>query len=173
MGRRHDPTVRARPAAVAAEVLRIARRNAVLFGVGADSLYRIGPRPDLLSRRVSTLPRTVAHGADVAIDRQLDLENVRKSSGYVPAQILGHISWSSLRPGEDLAITVNGRVAATTKPYTYRGATEFSTMVDENVLHDGRNIVDVFAVRGTGAKTRLVFLGGDAGAAARLAVGAG
>jgi hypothetical protein len=169
VGRRHEPAVHARPAAVAAEVRRIARRNQALFGTGEDSLYRIGPRPDLVGRMPSALPRTRAPDADVSIDRELELENVQKSSGYVPAQILGRITWSSLRSDDDLAITVNGRIAATTKPYAYRGATEFSAMVDENLLHDGRNSVDVYAVRGTGASTRLVLMGGGQQTAAQLA----
>jgi hypothetical protein len=171
VGRRSDPPMRASAAAVAADVLRIARRNAALFGVGHDSLYRIGPRPDLLGRPVSTLPRSVARDSHVVVDRAFDLANVRKSSGYAPAQILGRISWTSLRPTDDLAIAVNGRVAATTRPYTYQGTTEFSTMVDESVLHDGRNPVDVFVVRGTGPKTRLVVLSGD-DSAARVRVAA-
>ena len=173
IGRRHDPTVGARPRVVAREVLQVAWRNAMLFGEGKDSLYRIGTRPDLLGRAVSTLPRTVANGANVSIDRESDLENVRKSSGYVPAQILGRIAWGSLRSAENLAIAINGRVAATTRPYAYRGTTELSTMIDENVLHDGRNSIDVFAVRGTGSKTRLLLLGGNDAGAARVAAGGG
>ena len=173
VGRRHDPAVRASDSAVAADVLRIARRNAALFGVGNDSLYRIGPRPDLLGRPVSTLSRTIAADANVVVDRAFDLAHVRKSSGYVPAQILGRISWTSLRHNDDLAIAVNGRVAATTRPYTYQGATEFSTMVDEDVLHDGRNDVDVFVVRGVGPETRLVILSGDDAARVRVAASTG
>jgi hypothetical protein len=165
VGQRSDSPMRASDAAVAADVLRIARRNEALFGVGNDSLYRIGPRPDLLGRPVSTLPRTIAADSNVSVNRAFDLAHVRKSSGYVPAQILGRISWTSLRHNDDLAIAVNGRVAATTRPYMYQGATEFSTMVDESVLHDGRNVVDVFVVRGTGRKTRLVVLSGDDSAA--------
>jgi hypothetical protein len=164
--------VRAGTGDVAAEVLRVARRNAALFGVGNDSMYRIGPRPDLLGRPVSSLPRTTAAGSDVSISRQLDLASVRRSSGYVPAQILGRISWDALRAADVLAIGVNGRVAATTKPYTFRGTAEFSTMIDEAVLRDGRNTVDVYAVRGRGEGTRLLLLGGTTPRAGRSLAGA-
>jgi hypothetical protein len=174
VGSRNDPPVRAGTGDVAAEVLRVARRNAALFGVGNDSMYRIGPRPDLLGRPVSSLPRTNAVGSDVSISRQFDLENVRRSTGYVPAQILGRISWDALSAADVLAIGVNGRVAATTKPYTFRGTAEFSTMIDEAVLHDGRNSVDVYAVRGHGTGTRLLLLGGTTPRAGRsLAGGSG
>jgi hypothetical protein len=160
IARRHDPPVRARPSVVAADVLRMAHRNADLFGTGGDSLYRIGPRPDLLGVQVSTLRRTTAKDSAVLIDRAQDLANVRRSTGYVPTQILGRLSWGSLRASDDLAVAVNGTVAATTKAYVSRGATEFSTMIDEQALRDGANDVDVFAVRGTGAGTRLALLGG-------------
>jgi hypothetical protein len=92
----------------------------------------------------------------------------------VPAQILGRISWDALSAADVLAIGVNGRVAATTKPYTFRGTAEFSTMIDEAVLHDGRNSVDVYAVRGHGTGTRLLLLGGTTPRAGRsLAGGSG
>jgi hypothetical protein len=96
----------------------------------------------------------------VLIDRAQDLANVRRSTGYVPTQILGRLSWGSLSASDDLAVAVNGTVAATTKAYVSRGATEFSTMIDEQALRDGANDVDVFAVRGTGAGTRVALLGG-------------
>jgi hypothetical protein len=173
MGSRYDAPVQARPAAVESEVLRIARRNADLFGSGGDSLYRIGPRPDLLGVPVSMLSRTTAKDASVLLDRASDLASVRKASGYVPSQILGRISWSALRPSEDLAVVVNGRVAATTKPFAYRGTAEFSTMIDENVLREGANEVDVFVVRGTGRRTRLVLLGGNDSATRAVAASSG
>ena len=165
--------MRASGAAVAADVCVSPVGTQHCSGSATSPSTEIGPRPDLLGRPVSTLSRTIAADANVVVDRAFDLAHVRKSSGYVPAQILGRISWTSLRHNDDLAIAVNGRVAATTRPYTYQGATEFSTMVDEDVLHDGRNDVDVFVVRGVGPQTRLVVLSGDDAARVRVAAGTG
>jgi Sulfatase len=160
VGRRDDPAVVTEPEVVASDVRRVARRNAALFGNGADSLYRLGSRPALLGRPVAGLRRSVAQGARVTIARDAELGSVRKASGYVPTHVLGRISWRSLRPTDDLAVTVNGRVAAVTSPFTSGADTLFSTMVDENALRDGKNSVDVYAIRGAGRATRLLLLGG-------------
>jgi sulfatase-like protein len=172
VGGRHGPPVVASPQTVADGVLAAARRNASLFGQGRDSLYRLGPRPELLGRSVAALEPDAAEGAELRIAREDEFGRVVKASRYGPAQILGRVSWSGLRPADDLAVAINGRVAAVTKPYRSHGDTRFATMIDENVLHDGWNSVDVFAVRGRGAQTRLVLLGGnDAGAARSSAAG--
>ena len=145
---------------VAAEVLRVARRNASRFGEGTDSLYRLGPRPELIGRAVDALPRAVADDAELVLPDKDELADVRKSSGFVPAHIVGRLDWSGMRPREELAISVNGRIAAVTTPFHSRGRTLFSALVDELVLRDGVNTVEVYAVRGSGAGTRLIRLGG-------------
>jgi hypothetical protein len=78
----------------------------------------------------------------------------------VPVHILGRISWSSLRPKEDLAVAVNGRIALVTRPFTSTGDTWFAVLIDESRLHDGNNSVEVFAARGAGRGTRLLRIGG-------------
>ena len=65
-----------------------------------------------------------------------------------------------MRPDENLAIAVNGRVAAVTNPFESTGDTWFSAFIDEKVLRDGRNTVALYAVRGEGRETRLLELGG-------------
>lgn len=160
VGRFDRPDIVASPDAVSAGLLAVARRNVAWLGEGADSLYRIGPRKDLLGRSVAALPTLVASGARVGIGRQADLEHVHKASGYVPAHFLARISWDSLRPAENIAIAVNGRIAAVTRPFPTHGETWVDAMIDENLLHDGRNDVRVYAVRGVGKATRLLRLGG-------------
>ena len=145
---------------VSAEVLRVARRNAAYFGTGADSLYRFGPRRDLLQREVATIPHGVAPDAVVRFVRASEFSNVRKSSGYVPAHVVGRLQWDPLRPRERLAIAVNGRIAAVTTPFRTGARTLFSTMIDEAVLRDGSNDLQVFVVRGAVRAPRLVLLGG-------------
>jgi hypothetical protein len=46
-------------------------------------------------------------------------------------------------------------------------------MIDENVLREGANEVDVFAVRGTGRRSRLVLLGGNDSATRAVAASSG
>jgi hypothetical protein len=82
------------------------------------------------------------------------------SSGYVPVHVLGRIQWDGLRPREDIAVAVNGRVAAVSRPFVSMGDTWFAAMIDEDLLHGGNNSLDVFAVRGARAATHLLRLGG-------------
>jgi hypothetical protein len=162
VGRFEHPPIVANPDVVAAGLLATARRNTSWLGQGADSLYRLGPRQDLLGRRTASLRSVVAGDARVGIPRLPDLEHVRKSSGYAPAHLLARISWKALRPDEDVAVAVNGRVAAVTRPFPTRGETWIDAMIDETLLHDGRNSVGVYAVRGSGSNTKLLLLGGNA-----------
>jgi hypothetical protein len=160
IGRQHEPALVSSPEAVAAGVLETARRNSQWFGTGTDSLYRFGPRRELIGRAVVSFPQSQARGAHILLPRAAELASVRKSSGYVPVHILGRISWSSLRPKEDLAVAVNGRIALVTRPFTSTGDTWFAVLIDESRLHDGNNSVEVFAARGAGRGTRLLRIGG-------------
>ena len=120
VGRRHDPAVRASDSAVAAECVAYRRRNAALFGSattpstgsGRDPTcsavrfrrFRARSRPMRmwLSTALSTLPMFGSHPGMC----------LRRSSVVSPGR-----RW---RHNDDLAIAVNGRVAATTRPYTYQ-----------------------------------------------------
>ena len=53
-----------------------------------------------------------------------------------------------------------------------QGAIWVDAMLDEQLLHDGRNAVEVYAVRGRGTATRLVQLGGNASLGASIEVSA-
>jgi hypothetical protein len=157
-----------RPDRIAADIMRIARRNASLFGEGRDSLYRIGPRRELLGRDVMLLARSMARGATVELARDRELADVRPASGYVPAHVTGQVSWPALRPTEDIAIVLNGRVAAVTRPFESSGRTLFSALLDERLFREGPNDIAVYAVRGVGRRVELILLGGaDGGSAAR------
>ena len=160
VGRDELPAVSARPSAVSAALLATARRNAGWLGNGTDSLYRLGPRPELLGRPLGSFRQTTSDAA-VRIAHLSELENVDKESGYVPVHLLARLSWSSLRPAEDVAVAVNGRLAVVTRPYRSRGDTRVDAMIDEDMLHDGRNSIGIYAVRGRGAAATLMLLGGN------------
>jgi hypothetical protein len=155
---RYGPVV-TRHAQIATDVDRIARRNARLLGEGWGAVYRIGPRRELLGQDVATLPRSVAAGAEIELSRERELEDVRLSSGYVPAHVTGRVSWPALRPTEDIAIVLNGRVAAVTRPFESSGRKLFSALLDERTFREGRNDLAVYAVRGARGDPRLVLLG--------------
>jgi hypothetical protein len=107
-------------------------RKLRLFGAG---LYRFGPRPDLIGRRVG------GGGRDLEVD---------PASGFVPTHVSGTIRDGRRGGGRTVAVAVNGRVAATGLTFTLEGADEeqYSVLVPEHALHRGRNRVAVRLVSG-------------------------
>jgi hypothetical protein len=154
-----DP-VTASPGVVARGVLATARRNASLFGTGADSLYRLGPHKELLGRSVRALAQSPGEAGGVGFDDEAQFKQVRTASLFVPARIVGEIQHNSLASGSPLAIAVNGRVVATTWSFERRGRSRFAVLVPESSFHDGANTVAVFAISGAQGAIRLIELGG-------------
>jgi hypothetical protein len=124
------------------------------FGTTPAALYRIGPHRELLGRFVSRLRVQPSSSASVQLSDENLLRTVDTRSGLLPTWIQGDVS-GSVGPGEDLAIGVNGRVAAVTQTFDVGGVTKFAAMVPDGSLHDGRNDVSVFAVQGDGSLEEL------------------
>jgi Sulfatase len=146
---------------------KVRRRWAAKFGTGAESrrafgdpwaaAYRIGPNRELLGRRAPR-GRVVRSGevrARVA-NAQL-LENVDRTASLLPTRVAGRISGGV--PGEvrDLALVLNGRVAAVGESFRLRGHSHefFSLMVPGSALRDGRNSVELLEVRADGSLVSL------------------
>ena len=77
---------------------------------------------------------------------------VRRASGVVPCQIAGRIRGSGPTTERDVAIAVNGRIAAVGRSFHLRGekVESYSVMVPEDSLREGRNSVDVLEVEPDG-----------------------
>jgi hypothetical protein len=154
-----NPVVGA-PAAVEAGVRATARRNASLFGLGNDSMFRVGPFVQLLGRPVASAVSHGDAGDRVRFDDASLFAHVRRSSGLVPARIAGGISGDRVEEGTPLAITVNGWVRAMTRSYEIGGESGFDAMVPETSFHNGRNDVEIYAVSRSKGAFRLLLLGG-------------
>ena len=113
-----------------------------------------------LGTTTSTLP-VAAADARVSIPLLPALEDVRKGSVHVPAHFVGQITWDALRPAEVVAIAINGRFEAMTTPFRSDGGAWIDAMINEEHLREGWNSVEVYAVRGRGAATNLLLLGGN------------
>ncbi len=108
------------------------------------------------------------------LDGRTLLDSVDRASGFVPSFLEGRLLPAGGRT--DLAIALNGRVAAVTTTFDQHGQTRFSALVPEQALRNGRNAVEVFEVEQTGGSLRLVRLRGsdvsfalqDGGAAIRI-----
>ena len=124
--------------------------KAALFGTGTGSgrFPAVGPRPDL--RDVAVADRSCPGVSDhwFAVENAELFDRVEPSSGFVPAEINGLISGPNAHLGVDLAIAVNGTVAATTRSYTSGASDVFpwTAIAPESAFREGSNRVQVFAV---------------------------
>jgi len=139
-----------------ASVLRARDRALVrqigLFGTGATMpvLFGVGPARSILGRSVSRLRVVGAGSASAEIDSKplRLLQSLRKGSPFYPSQVTGRVG--GLGAGRPVAISVNGRIAGTSRTIDSAGAVRFSILVPEELLHPGRNPVRVFALSGAG-----------------------
>ena len=100
--------------------------EATLLRVGVDE---IGPRPELLGRRVQAGSRRI---------------EVDPSSPLLPSFITGRVP---VRAETELAIAVNGRIEQTTRAY---GRGSYAALVPPSSLRPGTNTVEVFAITAGG-----------------------
>src|SRR5215204_2620815 len=138
------------------------QRWARLFGTGIESqvlygdpwamAYRIGPRPELLGRRVSAL-RVQTSSIRAAVANAALFRDVSRRAKFFPTRVTGPLTGVPFGEHRDVAVAVNGRIRAVGRSFDLRwkGREYFSLMVPESALHAGRNRVDVFEVLPSGA----------------------
>ena len=104
-----------------------------------------------------SFPVEQSRGAHFVNGEEYGRVNLRSST--VPAWVTG--SLDAVPPGRDLAIAVNGRVAALTKSFHLATdeKTLFAAMVPESSFHTGGNRVELFELRDADAKLTLRSLG--------------
>ena len=126
------------------------RRRIALFGHDSQlpGLYGAGPRPDLLGQRVPTAS-SKPDGATILEPRRFAA--VDPSSAFSPSFVAGRIT-SNLPFGTDVALAVNGRVAATGETFGDLGPNRlnWALLFPPAALHRGRNRVQLFAAGGNG-----------------------
>jgi hypothetical protein len=130
----------------------VLERKARLFG---DGLYRFGPRPDLLGKRLDELDVSRVSGARAQIIGARRYANVDPASAFVPTHVLGTIEEGRKGGGRAVAVAVNGRIQATGLTFTLAGDDDeqFSILVPERSLRPGRDRVDVLLVNGDSLET--------------------
>jgi hypothetical protein len=117
-------------------------RQVELFGSGSWAhVYSMGPNRELIGRTVpASTPRSAV---SVTIDGENLFRDVDLGSPLSP----GHVSGSVSRGPLDLAVAVNGRVAAVTRTFDVDGDQHFGAFVPDKAFRQGANQVDVYAVR--------------------------
>ncbi len=134
-------------------------QSRLLFGDPWASVYRVGPHPELLDRRVAGL--AVRRGTDDATVANAGLlRTVSSSASIQPTRITGTLSGGQPEGLRDLAVAVNGRIRAVGRSFRLgrRPAEYFSFVVPESALRRGANRARLFEVA-EGGRT-LISLGG-------------
>ncbi|HEY1358291.1 MAG TPA: sulfatase-like hydrolase/transferase [Thermoleophilaceae bacterium] len=144
-----------------------------LFGTGAESrrlygspygaLYRVGPHPSLIDRKVSSVRGGTPSRAHVRLPDAHRWRAVDTRSPVLPVKVAGVITQPGHRTERDLAVAVNGRVRAVGRSVRLRGGHDelFSVLVPEHALRQGRNSVRVYEVTGRGSRLALHPMKGD------------
>ena len=139
-------------------------RKLALFGAGAESpgLYGIGTTPLVLGTPLALWPRRPLGHIRAALNGARRLRSVAPRSSFVPAYVTGRIVGARRRSHRNLAVAVNGWIAATAPSYHLgRGREEFfSAVVPEGAFQAGSNRVEVLAISPGAGPIRLKPLGG-------------
>jgi hypothetical protein len=135
-----------------------ARRAAVLrrrlrelgYGDWASLFTAYGPHRELIGRQVDEVGAASGTRGRLTLARRF--ANVRRRSGVVPTQVAGRIHGSGPGHERDIAVSVNGRIAAVGRSFHLRGQAveSFSVMVPEDTLGEGRNRIEVLEVADNG-----------------------
>jgi hypothetical protein len=126
---------------------RYLARQLQLFPSGLGSIWKAGPRDDLLGR---SLGGGGASGA-ATIDNASLYAHVRPKSGVVPAYVTGTVSGAG--SGTEVAVAVNGKVRGTAKTFSDDGRQRYAVIIPPETLRRGANRIEVYTV---GGATKLV-----------------
>jgi hypothetical protein len=112
-------------------------------------VWGVGPRLDLLGRRLPVAASTVPGGPRATVDAPDDYAGVDPTAPFVPVFVTGRVE--GLAPDAEMAIAVNGRVEATTRAYPAGRRMLYGAVVPPSSLRRGPNVVTVLQVLPGGA----------------------
>lgn len=127
---------------------RSLQQKLALFGSGDQArLYALGGHRALIGQRVATLARGSAGRLRATLDDPGRYASVDPSAPSLPAEVSGRVVGAGGGTRE-IAIAVNGKVAATTRTLVALGPEYFTTLVPPESLRRGANRIEVFAITG-------------------------
>jgi hypothetical protein len=123
-------------------------QSALLFGSPWATLYRVGPHPELLGRRVGELRARSSRRLGAQVANVALLRSVSEGESIHPTRVTGSLSGGAPGALRNLAVAVNGRLRATGRSFHLRGKPSefFSLLVPEDSLQRGRNSLALFEV---------------------------
>jgi hypothetical protein len=117
------------------------------FGTGTwERMYASGELAGHVGRSLDELEAGTASDLRAELDGEALLRTVDLASGLVPAYITGRVDGGAA--GWELAVALNGRVAATTRTYDASDGVRFAAVVPDDAIRDGSNEVEVLVSRG-------------------------
>lgn len=136
------------------------RRRIGLFGAGdgfAGVFAAVSDRA-----LIGTSARALRTGGEAPFRVEFDTPSAYSTftpgATEVPAFVTGRLA-GSVTAGEEIAVAVNGRVAAVTRSYSDGDTLRMAAMVPPTAFRKGANDVEALAVSGSGPDARLVSLG--------------
>lgn len=132
------------------------------FGRSADpaALFRIGPIPELVGRRVDSLTQSDQPPIEVGLLRYGDTVGDEKSamfSCFFEGRVLSDRGAVQSNQPTVLAVAINGTIQAVTRTYLLDGFRDrWAALVPESSFHPGRNDVRFFSVTGAAPDWKLV-----------------
>jgi len=143
------------PKAVARRRSSAVRRKTAWFGSGGgrnpEALYLIGPHAELVGKPVTSLPlvRAARSHPHATIDQAAGLRNVERASGFIPGQITGTVRPGHPGGGRQIALAINGTIAATGRTFSLAGSKSrenLELIVPESALRSGANRAQLFEI---------------------------
>jgi hypothetical protein len=137
----------------------VLQRNAARFGADTG-IWQLGPRPDLIGQPVPPLSGA-SPSASAALDTAHGNQNLWNDvktggKGKLPAFVVAKLT--GVEGNSLIAISVNGKVAATCRSFLFNGDTWAGAVVPPQTLRPGRNTIGVYAI---GPGNSLTPLGGN------------
>jgi hypothetical protein len=116
-----------------------------------DALFRIGPFPELVGRRIASLEQSAEPSVEIELLPNADA-SAEPSASHVPCFHQGFVRSPVDRDRPlVLAVAVNGVIRAVTRTYLLDGLRDrWAAMVPESSLQSHQNDIGFFAVTGSG-----------------------
>jgi hypothetical protein len=149
--------VKAPLAAALAQRRRTLSRQIALFGTGTwgPQFAGTGPYRRLVGRPVSALHVNAKLDNQAVIDKTGSklLDSLPANSPLIPSPVTGYLP--HLHRGQDIALALNGRIAAVSHTYGTGGKLRFSLLAADTSFRPGNNDVRIFLLSGPPARPHL------------------
>ena len=158
-------TVTADAAAVARRKDETVAHMTSLFGSGSwEGVFVVGPNAELVGRDVDTLGLAAKGAVSASLATETLFRSVDRASSLSPSHVHGRLEGDGAKPGIELAVAVNGSIAAVTRSYAVGDDVRFDAWVEESAFREGENDVAVYLVVPRTDARALARLGGTGAA---------